>query len=34
MEVKMETQNIMASSYPLKVSSAQNKGVPQAGPTI
>ena len=27
-KIKMETQNIRASSYPLKVSSTQNKGVP------
>ena len=27
-KVKMKTQNIMASSYPLKFSSTQNKGVP------
>ena len=26
-KIKMETQNIMVSSYPLKVSSTQNKGV-------
>ena len=27
-KIKMKTQIIMVSSYPLKVSSTQNKGVP------